>query len=417
MNIPADQRPRKDAVLPYYFMAACCFFLVSLLCVYSASAFTGHYFQPKLLAITHLAILGWACSVIFGASNQLVPVICENKLYNDKRPIFTAFLLLTGIILLVSSFWFFKLNTIAFTGASLIIIAFILHAYNIFKTAQGGKESIVSDFIVTAHWWLIATAALGLLFLLNLRYAFLSGEHLYYLRFHAGIGLSGWFLMLIMGVSAKLVPMFVLSRVEKKKQLSVAYYFLNAGILIYIINLTFIRLNWLNTLTLLCVMTGIIFYFYYILHCLKSALRKKMDIPMRFSILAIGMLAVPFLFLLILYLSDNPVSVKLFNAVLFSFWGGFLSLLIMGQTFKTLPFIVWMHMNKPGELPELLPKDLYREKWLREMMLFYLTGFVLFLSGILMSSLPLLYIGSVLMSIAALAYLIYVSSIIKKIYT
>lgn len=111
-----DQIPSKFTILPYYATAAICFVLVGLLCLITAPAFTSHYFQPKLLAITHLAVIGWATMVIFGASNQLAPVIAEQKLYSEKIPFAVFFLKLIGIAMLVTSFWNFSFTWIAYAG-------------------------------------------------------------------------------------------------------------------------------------------------------------------------------------------------------------------------------------------------------------------------------------------------------------
>ena len=86
--MPSDEhKPLKRTILPYYAVAASSLVLVSVLCLVSATEFTGHYFNPKILGVTHLFILGWATMIIFGARNQLTPVLTENRLYSERLPV------------------------------------------------------------------------------------------------------------------------------------------------------------------------------------------------------------------------------------------------------------------------------------------------------------------------------------------
>ena len=69
-------------VLPFYGYASLAYLAATLLLVFSSNAFTGHYFHPHILAITHIMALGWGTMMILGASYQLVPVLIERKLYS-----------------------------------------------------------------------------------------------------------------------------------------------------------------------------------------------------------------------------------------------------------------------------------------------------------------------------------------------
>jgi uncharacterized membrane protein YiaA len=118
--------------------------------------------------------------VIMGASNQLMPVIADNKLYSDRIPVVSFVLLLLGTCLLVHSFWNFELGAMIFTGAFFILTALILHAVNIFLTSKTARDNnIITDFILTAHLWLIVTALIGITLLLNFRLGFLPADHLH----------------------------------------------------------------------------------------------------------------------------------------------------------------------------------------------------------------------------------------------
>jgi len=410
-----EHKPSKYAIVPYYLVGAICFVLVSLLCFIATPAFLGHYFQPKLLAITHLAALGWAVMIIFGASNQLMPVITEQKLHSDKIPKAVLAIKVIGICLLIPSFWNFTFLWYTYLGGSLILLAFILHSINLYKTAKKAKDNIISDFILTAHVWLILTAIIGLLLLINFRFPFLPQNHLHYLKLHATVGMLGWFFQLIIGVSARLIPMFLLSRAEKQKWLMVSYYCINSGLILFLLEGMAFQTSWGLPVYFIVLLTGMLYYIRYVRLCYSSAIRKQMDQGMKQTFLALLLLSVPFLLLLAILFLKEDIAPNVATAYGFSFFAGIISVIIMGQTFKTLPFIVWMHIAEPDNLPELLPKDLFHETWVKWQMLIYLPGFLSFLSGILFKQLSLLYVGSGLMTIAAVWYCLHVCLIIKKL--
>ncbi|NCI46275.1 hypothetical protein [Sediminibacterium soli] len=406
--------PSRYAILPYYGAAAFVFVVTTVLCLVAAPAFAGHYFQPKLLAITHLAVLGWATLLIFGATNQLAPVIAERSLYSERIPMVVLALLLLGLLLLIPSFWFFSVTRWSYTGGALLLTAMLLHAHHVFKTMKHGRGGIAADCILTAHVWLILTATIGLLLLVNLRYPFLPQEHLHYLKIHGSVGMAGWFLQLVIGVSSRLIPMFLLSRSEKTGWLTVTYYLVNLGLVFFLVDGMTANSDWGRPLCFLLVLAGLGFYFLFVKKCYTSAIRKKMDSGMKQTFLALLLISLPFVLLSAAFI--RPLSApSLVTAYGVSFFIGFISTLIMGQTFKTLPFIVWMHMTKPDQLPEILPKDLFSERLVQWQMYVFLSGYLLLLMGILSTTLWMNYAGASLLVLAATGYLFHVLFIIRKL--
>lgn len=413
--MPAHQVPRKRAILPYYLTAAISLLIISILTLLSISDFRGHFFQPHILAITHLTVFGWATMVIMGASNQLIPVVADKKLYSDRLPVWSFLLIALGTCLLVHAFWVFELGVMIFTGAGLILTALIIHVMNIILTTRKASSAIAIDYIVTAHLWLIITASIGLFLLFNFRFGLLPENHLRYLRIHASVGMAGWFMLLVIGVSSRLVPMFLLSRKEVKKYLTWAYYLINTGLVLLLAEGMIFQTAMGLLLDVALVIGGIACYLVYLYHCYRSAIRKKMDAGMKMTTVAITAIALPFLLLMAALFWYEETPVNIISAYGYAFFAGFITILIMGQTFKTLPFIIWMHLNKPDKIADLQPKDLYEEKLVRIQLYQYLTGFLLFLAGILLKSQRLMYPGSALMTAAALLYAGQVFHMVKKL--
>ena len=416
MELSQPYIPGKKAIMPYYLVAAFSFVLVNILTLISVQDFNTHYFQPRILALTHLTVLGWITMIIMGACNQLVPVITNNKLHSDNIPVAAIILLISGTCILVCLFWNFQLGIGIYIGAFLILSALILHAMNIFISSKTTpKRNISADYILTAHAWLIVTALVGVTLLFNLRFYFLPAGNLHYLQIHASVGMAGWLLLLIIGVSSRLIPMFLLSRKEEKKYLVIAWYLINIGLLMFFIDGVLLHASNWYMLYILFIFSGLLFYLAFIWVCYTSAMRKIIDNGMKQSLIAISLISLPFIILILSVLYKNNAPENIITSYGYSFFAGFITILIMGQTFKTLPFIVWMHLAKPGMQLSLQPKDLFIEQLVLAQMILYVPGFFLFLTGILFKITSLMYVGSVIMIIASLLYFGHVIYVLKQL--
>ena len=76
------------------------------------------------------------------------------------------------------------------------------------------------------------------------------------------------------------------------------------------------------------------------------------------------------------------------------------------MTFKTLPFIVWnkVYHSKAGLGKTPNPKELFNNKVFSGMAVCYLAGFVLFITGVLLSVILIIKIAAMLLIIAAILY-------------
>jgi len=405
-------------VVSHYFLAAVFFFALTVMFAFSLEDISGHYFQPKLLAITHAAALGWGTMIVLGALYQLLPVILERKLFSLQLCWISLAFLVPGVILLVYSFWVFDPGIYMQLSAVFIFIAILSVSINVFATIHNKKEApVFQEFIMTSCLWLSLTALLGVLMVFNFRYAFLPKDHLQFLRLHAHMGVAGWFLMLIIGVSARLIPMFLVSKYQKTQLLSVSYYLINAALILFLIDGYIYGLNARTYLLFMIALVGICFYFVYVLKCFTSRLRKEVDLPMiqtlgSFLLLACCIFILPFI--LHFHLRNNPLSVNLsifYGVLIFMGW---ITALILGQTFKTLPFIVWVkhYEGLAGKVKTPLPADLINTTLLR----IQFAGFIIFLVGFFIGALcsfPFLkLIGAVSLVITAAVYCSHVISLL-----
>jgi hypothetical protein len=391
--------PPAWVVLPFYATGAVFFLVLTVLLFLAANDLSGHYFSPHLLAIVHTAALGWGTMIIFGAAYELLPVLCENDLYN-KRLAITSFVLLTlGIAHLIPAFWWFKAGALMITGGSLVFLAALCYVFNVFFTASScTRHSIHQKFLISSALWLLVTVTLGLCLAVNLRYPFMSRNHLDIMK-----------LQLITGISVKLVPMFLISKSGKTKWLKAAWVLQNIGLILFLVDGHVNNSSHRDLLYGFICALGIVAWLYFLNDVRKNRLRKRIDFPMKHTLLSFLFLIAALVIMPVAHYSPHTRWTLVYGLFLFLGW---LTSILLGQTFKTLPFIVWNERYKQltgrGALP--LPGDLYNPKVLPYQFYLYVAALVSLLTGILTNQ-PFIIRSALILWI--LLAMIYLSSVIK----
>ncbi|MBS1650956.1 MAG: cytochrome C oxidase subunit I [Bacteroidetes bacterium] len=397
-------------VLPFYIYAALAFLTASIFVFLHSTDFNGHYFQPHLLAITHTMALGWATMIILGSCHQLVPVLIEGKLHSEGLAKATFIFAAIGIPLLVYAFYFFELNIVAIIGGSLIVFSILLFFINLsMSISKSKKENVHAAFIFTSSLWLLITVSLGLLLIYNFTHLILSKSSLQFLSLHAHIGIIGWFSLLVIGVSSRLIPMFLISKYNNSKLLWVIFVLINSALIIYILfYFSFLH----SILTVASIALFLIAIFLFVKHIYASyiqRIRKKVDEQMQLSLLSILMLFFPIIISIILiaislYFKTGSNKVVLLYGFMIFF--GWLTAIILGMTFKTLPFIVWnkVYHNKASQGKTINPKDLFSSKIYKMMAFSYIISFLFFCLGLFLPLHLFLKVGAVILILTALLY-------------
>ncbi|MDO9373101.1 MAG: cytochrome C oxidase subunit I [Ferruginibacter sp.] len=403
------QNTSFKVVLPFYIYGALAFLAGTLLLVLTSDSFTHHYFHPHTLATTHAIALGWGTMLILGASHQLVPVLIEGKLYSVKLAAGCFILAATGIPFLVYAFYVFNTGWPARLGGTLINVSILVFLINIaVSIIKSKKENVQAVFIFTAIVWLLMTTLVGLVLVYNFTYPLLSKESLNYLPLHAHMGIVGWFLLMIIGVGSRLIPLFLISKYTNSTLLWVIYALINAGLLLFMCSFLLFSLESVYFLAGGLVITAIPLLAYFCLKSFQLRIRKKVDAQLKISLLSVLMTVVPVLLFIIVIGASlaGRDSTRIILTYGFTIFFGWITTIILGMTFKTLPFIVWNklyhHQAADGQMPT--PKDLFSNRLFQAMATSYLLGFVLFAGGILLANTLALKSGAIVLLLAAFMY-------------
>jgi cbb3-type cytochrome oxidase subunit 1 len=327
---------------------------------------TYHYNQ-YVIAVTHLFVLGWICSVVMGAMYQLVPVALETRLYSEKLAAWQFGLHLVGFAGMVWMFWTWNMKHVGHFGC--VLVAGVgLFVYNIVRTLlRVPRWNVIATAVSSALGWLTLAVSAGLVIAVgkcsydaapalapgNPFGALLGGlkavaafmarfDQIGAMHAHAHLGALGVFVLLIVGISYKLVPMFTLSELQNRWRAGASVALLNVGLLGSFV--TILLRHPLKLAFTLVVVAGLACYGIEMIAILRARKRRALDWGLRYFLTAISLLAP--LSLLALVLSWPGLPLNTFTGQLENVYGflglaGVVSFAIIGMFYKIIPFLVW----------------------------------------------------------------------------
>jgi hypothetical protein len=159
---------------------------------------------------------------------------------------------------------------------------------------------------------------------------------------------------------------------------------------------------------LAAILIAVFMFGWFCYHAYKNRLRKKVDDPLKVSLLSVFMMLLPLIILFIiiiilLFSVDNSSLVLTYGFCIFFGW---ITAIIFGMTFKTLPFILWnrVYHGRAGMGKTPSPKELFNQQIFKVMTVLYLVGFIIFIAGIFLSNILLLKVAACLLFGAAVLY-------------
>jgi len=419
IGIKTKNAPKPSTVVPYFLASALFFILLGILFLISSQNILLYISNPKLVALVHIITLGILTMTTMGTLHQFVPVVFNSEIFSEKIAKHNFYFFTLSLTFLIYSFFTHSYLIYLPISASLISISIWLFIFNIFYTYfKSKKKDIASKFIVTALAWLFLTTIYGLLQAYNFRFAYLSNIDNNYLKIHFNFGLIGWLLMLIIGISSIIIPMFLVShRFVDRKKLKTTYFLINSGLITLWINWQFINKTLLTSIAWGLIIIGIFVYLIFIFNSFKFK-KKKPDIAMKHVLLAFIIAVIPiFLSLIIIINSHKQILNSLSQAMMIYIASILLGLyinLVIGITYRTLPFIAWLYRFQKyvGKVKVPKPDELYNSHIANIQFILHIAMFISIISAIILHNQILTKISGILMVLSATLFTINVFRIV-----
>lgn len=322
---------------------------------------TYHYNQ-YVIAVTHLFTLGWITAVVMGAMYQLVPVALETKLHNERLLRWQFFAHVVGTVGMVCMFWIWNMKQVGHFG-SIMGLSIGMFVYNLARTlVRIPKWNAVAFAIASALFWLAITMLAGLYLAASKCWSFSPFAAITAMHAHAHLGVLGVFVIMIAGVSYKLVPMFAVSEIQNQRRAWSSIAVLNAALAGLFVTMLLSN-PWKLAFAFLAVV-GLAIYGWELLAILRARKRQHLDWALRYFLTGIGLI-IP-LSLLGLGLAWPGVALTEFVGQLENVYGfiallGVVTFAMLGMMYKIVPFLVWQsrYSHDVGRRKVPMLADLY----------------------------------------------------------
>ncbi|WP_117195193.1 hypothetical protein [Rhizobium terrae] len=343
------------------------YFAAALICLIAGLAMTASGFgypsvpmnDPASLVVVHLIAIGWLAQLFAGSLLQFVPVIASRQLRSPHLALPILLSAMAGLLLLLTGFmgladvaplWTWMLPA----GGILLTCSFTSLCWTVVGTLLPARPyTLPAKFVILGCLPLIGAALVGLLFTLPL--SGLTGDpYLIDLVLaagpsHAYLGLVGWMTITAIGVSYRLLAMFLLSP-EKTRRTSRTVGWLMAGALAVVIcgivlDGTGSPAGWPLPAAIAAAGLAVLLYALDIRWIYRERKRKAVELNVIASLVAVGMLVACFVLFAASILIGNLAGMVMPVAYLFVF--GWLTGLGLGQLYKIVAFMTWLEFYGP----------------------------------------------------------------------
>ncbi|MFC4182146.1 hypothetical protein [Saccharococcus thermophilus] len=372
---------------------------------------SGVFRLPNIWAAAHLAVLGFALMIAMGAMYQLVPVAFLTPIWSEQLGFVQFFITAAGIIAFSVSLAFYA-HVALFPGI-LLVLGIVLFLFQMGMTLRKqAKKNIMTLFVGSALAFLLLTILFGLTLALHFWSGSDATDHLFILKTHILLGVCGWFSLLIMGFSYKMVPMFSLAHGFSMKLARYVYAVYVTGLIVTFISF-FQNGRGLFAAGAGLLLAGFALFAYHIWSILQKRVKKKLDRPFQFALLAIGigLTLHAAAFLLSLSGSDHGMATVIYAYVL-----GWIMFSIIGYLYKIVPFLWWTHRYSKKIGQENVPtlKQMINEKWTIVQCLLFTVSLAGVVIALTVSSLPLFYAAQCAMTSFSLFFAGTIISVLWK---
>nr|NNM89282.1 hypothetical protein [Bacilli bacterium] len=340
-GITTNQSPPYSLPMRYLVVGILFFGLFALDLARQASGLVlGDPGAPSVVALTHLLTLGALLSFVMGAVYQLTTVTFLVPLSSEKVAKWNFWLYVlgfTGLFFSMATWW--SMGLVVF--GTLVISAITIYACVLLRTLMKVKmKDAVWGFIVSAHLYLLLAISVAVLLILADANIFpqLNAVMPQLIITHILLAVGGFFTMLIMGFSFKLVPMFTLAHgfsIRGRARLLLTAH--GTMVLLLIGIWTPYRLFLVIGLGL--AIFALVDYLLLLRAIVKKRMRKRVDVPIRYAVFLplIGIVTL----LLVLWQTLIPLSVLAWQEMIMLYLLGYVTLSVIGFSYKIIPFLVW----------------------------------------------------------------------------
>lgn len=299
----------------------------------------GNFLSPHVAGVTHLFTLGWLTTTIFGALYQLLPVALGAPIRWPR--------------IAHAGFWTFapgaglfacgvaeSRTSLHHAGIALVGVGVILAVVNIASTLPRARfRDVTWVAIAIAITFLSSTLVLGIVLLHNIHTGFIANARVHVLATHLHVAIVGWALVMMVGVSHRLLPMFLLAHGADTRWTKWALGLLTSGVALLALGLNtdIAAAAWLGVLAM---ELGVVCFVHQAHRFYRARIRKRIDVGMRFAATALAFLLTSALIGPFVLWHGSTSSRLATTYIIVGLLGGII-LYVQGFFYKIVPLLAW----------------------------------------------------------------------------
>jgi len=394
-GLSTDQAPPISVPFRFFLMAPVFGMLISWMMISFSPSEIFNRYSPVTIGLVHLFTLGILAQMIMGALQQMLPVLAGAVI---KKPIFFASIVHTSLnlgTLSLSAGFILSSSLYLMVGATLLSISFVIFLFTVIKLLF--KVKYITSTVNTMKIFSIAallTIGLGLYLVTQHIGGDIDKYHYLIVDSHIAFGMFGFAVILIMGVSFQVIPMFYVAK-DFPKFVQNKYARVLLGMLVLYAIFSILGLD---RYVIKLIFTLIIISFaHYALVSLNNRRRNVFDVTLWFWKFSLYMLILS----MVIYILNDKVNELLF-VIVFAF--GFLFSLLQGMVYKIIPFLAWFHLSSKGyfNIPTL--RDFITADAIKIQFFIYVASIFIFLLAIFINQ-DFIYIGAIVFFVSNLLLL------------
>jgi hypothetical protein len=372
----------------------------------------GSFRIPVIWSTAHLLVLGWALMAAMGAMYQLVPVAFLTKIWNEKFGFIQFFVTAVGIISFSGMLYWSPQN--AMIPGMLMLLGILMFLFQMFMTLKAqAKPTILTAFVGSSLVCLFITIFLGITLIFSLKTGFAAEFYQSLFKAHLLMGITGWFTLLIFGFSYKMVPMFSLSHGFPMFQAKYVYGIYLSGLIVTLLSL-FLNNSLFLKFGFFLLLTGFSIFSWHIGIIIKKRLKKKLDKPFMFALVAIGFGNVIHLAAFILLW--NPDFSTMAGPLIYAYLLLWIVLSIVSYLYKIVPFLWWTYKYSKeigkNKVPSL--KEMVNEKIVIPVFSTFIISILAVVCSLIFHNIILFNIGQFVLSIVFIIIATSILRVLKK---
>ena len=354
------------------------------------------------IGLVHLFTLGILSMIIFGAMQQMMPVLAGAII---KKPRLFANVVHTSLVLgtLFLSFSFIlEIKILLHIAVLFLAIAFL--TFFIMSIKLLFKVKYLTTTVKAMRLFSLAgiiTLFLGLYLAISHITLEFNAQYYSFVFLHILFGLFGFALLLIMGVSFQVIPMFYVApdfpKFIQNKLPLIIFILLFVSALFFFLDINFLILKIIFS-------SLIISFCFYGLKSLNNRKRPVFDATLWYWKFSLVCLAIS----LIIWLVGFDTNYIL--AVVFAF--GFLYSLLQGMVYKIIPFLSWFHLSSKGyfKLPTI--REFIDERYIKIHFFVHISSVIFFVLSHFIND--LIYLASILFLFSNILFFLNCLNAVKK---